>query len=76
MENSENILLELVKIGLGYTKHTDAPVILAEELSLKVRAGEIIALIGRNGCGKSTLLRTLVRLQSPLKGRILIEGRK
>jgi iron complex transport system ATP-binding protein len=76
MENSENILLELVNIGLGYTRHTDAPVILAEDLSLKVRAGEIIGLIGRNGCGKSTLLRTLVKLQSPLKGRILIEGRE
>lgn len=44
------------------------------ELNLSLPDGKITAIIGPNGCGKSTLLRTLARLISPAKGRILLDG--
>jgi branched-chain amino acid transport system ATP-binding protein len=44
-------------------------------VSLAVRSGEAIGLMGRNGMGKSTLLRTLVGLVSPRSGRVAIDGR-
>lgn len=45
-------------------------------LSLTVRAGEIVTLIGSNGAGKSTTLRTISGLLSPRQGRISFEGRE
>ncbi|MFO0966272.1 MAG: ABC transporter ATP-binding protein [Gemmataceae bacterium] len=44
------------------------------DLSLEVRQGEIIALVGKNGSGKSTLLGLLPRFYDPDHGAILIDG--
>ncbi|WP_372407272.1 ABC transporter ATP-binding protein [Streptomyces luteireticuli] len=43
-------------------------------VSLTVRPGETIALMGRNGAGKSTLLRTLVGLHEPVRGTVRTGG--
>ncbi|MER6593945.1 ATP-binding cassette domain-containing protein [Micromonospora purpureochromogenes] len=42
------------------------------ELSLEVKAGELVVLIGPSGCGKSTVLRMVNRLIEPIGGRILL----
>jgi branched-chain amino acid transport system ATP-binding protein len=44
-------------------------------VSLHVREGEMVALIGANGAGKSTLVNTICGLNRPLKGKIEFEGR-
>jgi energy-coupling factor transport system ATP-binding protein len=43
-------------------------------LTLSVRGGEIVALMGRNGAGKSTLLKALVGMKRPTSGRVEIGG--
>lgn len=43
-------------------------------VSLEVRAGEIVALLGRNGAGKTTTLRSLVGLTPPRQGRVTLFG--
>jgi branched-chain amino acid transport system ATP-binding protein len=43
-------------------------------VSLAVRAGETIGLMGRNGMGKTTLIRTLMGLLAPKAGRVLVDG--
>ena len=44
-------------------------------VTLQVRAGEIVTLIGANGAGKSTTLRSINGLNNPRKGRIVFQGR-
>ncbi|WP_296246600.1 type I secretion system permease/ATPase [Pseudomonas sp. UBA4194] len=50
-----------------------APQVL-QDVSLDIRVGERVAIIGAVGCGKSTLLRVLARLYQPLEGRLSADG--
>ena len=43
-------------------------------VSLEVREGEIVALLGRNGAGKTTTLRSLIGLTRPRTGRVALFG--
>ncbi len=58
------------QISFGYRQ--DHPVL--RQLSMKVRAGETIALVGRTGAGKTTLVSLIGRFFDPWEGRITIDG--
>jgi ATP-binding cassette, subfamily B, bacterial HlyB/CyaB len=49
-----------------------APVL--KRLSLDIRPGEVIGIVGRSGSGKSTLTKLVQRLYSPEQGRVLVDG--
>ncbi len=58
--------------GLLHTPHTVRAV---RDVTLFVRKGETLGLVGESGCGKSTLARMAVRLLVPDSGDVLLEGR-
>jgi branched-chain amino acid transport system ATP-binding protein len=47
-----------------------------QDVSLRLGAGEAVALLGRNGAGKTTLIRSIVGFTAPREGRIRLEGRE
>ncbi|HAJ58093.1 MAG TPA: ABC transporter ATP-binding protein [Cyanobacteria bacterium UBA8543] len=47
---------------------------LIEDISMTIRAGETVALVGENGAGKTTLIKLLCRLYDPTNGRITVDG--
>jgi ATP-binding cassette subfamily B multidrug efflux pump len=63
-----DVRFEAVSFGYG---RTDARVL--QDLSLEIRAGERVGLVGRSGAGKSTLVNLLLRFFELERGRILID---
>ena len=62
--------LEVRRLNAGYGR---AQVLF--DVELEARAGEVVALLGRNGAGKSTTLKTIMGLVPPLSGEIRFGGR-
>lgn len=49
---------------------------ILKDISLKVRSGEILALLGESGCGKSSLLKAMLGLYPLAKGKIFFQGKE
>ena len=64
--------LTLERLGKTYRGGVDA----VKEVSFEVADGEFVSIVGPSGCGKSTLLSLIAGLETPSRGRILIDGRE
>jgi len=74
------LVLEDVKTWFPITrgfirKKTVGHVRAVDGISLSMKKGEILGLVGESGCGKTTLSRTIMQLQPATSGRILLEGK-
>ena len=59
--------------NIRFRYRPDGPPVL-NDVSLEIRAGEVIGIVGRSGSGKSTLTKLLQRLYIPEQGRVRIDG--
>jgi branched-chain amino acid transport system ATP-binding protein len=66
-EDRTMLKLESVKVSYGAIQ-------AVKGVSLEVRAGEVVTIIGANGAGKSTLLKAVVGLEPVTEGRVFIDG--
>ena len=64
--------IELNNVTFRYRE--DTPAIL-DNLSLKIRSGQYVAIVGKSGCGKSTLMRILLGFETPQKGAVYYDGK-
>lgn len=70
-EAAATALLEAREVGFTY-RGAGSPVL--HDISLSLRPGRSLALVGESGTGKTTLLRLLLGLTAPTSGRILFDG--
>ena len=63
--------IELSHVSFRYPSGTRK---VFEDISLTIRPGEVVALVGENGAGKTTLIKLLCRLYDPTSGSIAIDG--
>lgn len=67
-------LQKLYPIRSGvFSRHTN-DVKAVQDVTLDLKRGETLAIVGESGCGKSTLGRTIIRLEEPTGGEVLFEG--
>lgn len=64
-----------IELNNVYFRYRDDMPYVVNGLSLKIRPGEYVALVGRTGCGKSTLMRLLLGFEKPEKGAIYYDGK-
>ena len=64
--------IELNNVSFRYNENM--PLVI-DDLSLKIRPGQYVAIVGATGCGKSTLLRLMLGFESPQKGAVYVDGK-
>ncbi len=62
-------ILELKNVDKSF-----GPIDVLHDINIRVRAGEVLCLLGDNGAGKSTLIKTMAGVYQPTRGELLFEG--
>lgn len=64
--------IELNNVSFRYSESMP---LVVDNLSLKIRPGQYVAIVGKTGCGKSTLMRLLLGFETPQKGAVYYDGK-
>ncbi len=73
LATTQDVVLAAHHVSKSYGA-ASSPVLVLDDITLDLRAGEYIALLGPSGSGKSTLLRVLAGLVTPSAGQVLVHG--
>src|ERR1700691_3891795 len=75
LDPSAATLLDVSHVSQTFAKGSgEAGPPVLKDVSLTLRTGEIVALLGRSGCGKSSLLRSISGLTRPTEGTVKLDG--
>ena len=65
------VLLETINLKKSF-EHLDGSITLFNNFNIKIKEGDLVALVGPSGSGKSSLLHLLALLEEPTSGKILV----
>ena len=74
-KNVVNRLSGGIEINNIHFRYDENMPYVINDLSLKIRSGQYVAIVGKTGCGKSTLMRLLLGFEKPSKGAIYYDGK-
>jgi len=69
-----NILIQAKNLSKIYGKESGAQVVAMDDVTLEIRRGEFVSIMGASGSGKSTLMNILGCLDKPTGGALLLDG--
>lgn len=72
----DEIVLSIDKVDKIYERRNLAPVHAVKNLSMQVKKGEIVALLGSSGCGKTSTLRMIAGFESLSNDSLILNGRR
>ena len=64
-----------IELNNVYFRYSNSSPYIINNMSLKIKAGEYVAIVGKTGCGKSTLMRLLLGFEKPEKGAVYFDGK-
>ena len=64
-----------IELNNVYFRYNENSPYIVNNLSLSIKSGEYVAIVGKTGCGKSTLMRLLLGFEKPEKGAIYYDGK-
>lgn len=74
-EKNQHTILKTENLTIGYASKKE-DTIVASNITIALKKGELVGLVGGNGIGKSTLLKTLTKVQSPINGAVFINEKQ
>lgn len=74
LRDSDDIVLSATNIVVEYRTPGRPPVRAVNDVSLDLRRGETLGIVGESGCGKSSTARALIQLPPPTSGEVVFDG--
>ncbi|HUH71079.1 MAG TPA: nitrate/sulfonate/bicarbonate ABC transporter ATP-binding protein [Mycobacterium sp.] len=70
----DDVITHLDHVGKSFSKPGGGTLLVLDDITLEIRMGEVVAMLGRSGCGKSTLLRIIAGLIPATSGVVRYHG--
>ena len=67
-----HVWFELRRFGFGHAGYVRA----VDDVSFELKSGQAIAVVGESGCGKTSLMKTILGINTPIKGEIIFDGHR
>jgi nitrate/nitrite transport system ATP-binding protein len=74
--NATTNSIEIKDVTISFKSSGKGLFTAVENISLDIKKGEIVSIIGHSGCGKSTLMNSISGMVSPTSGEVLVNGKK
>ena len=71
---ADEVLIQVEDLVVEFRAAGKRTVKAVSGISLDVKAGETLGLVGESGCGKSTVARSLIQLPPPKSGSVVVNG--